>query len=69
MLRVEKDGAGRGVSTCVLQTKTYLKGVEVMTKLRRFASKRHSVVVAHFSSTVFAARKVGASADDDSPRD
>ena len=60
---------GGGVSTGVLQTKTYLKGVEVVAKLRRVASKRHSAAVAHFSSTILAATKVGASVDEDSPRD
>ena len=69
VLRAEKDGAGRGVSTCVLQTKTCLKGVEVVAKLRRLVRKRHYAAVAHFSSTVFAATKVGASVDEDSPRD
>ena len=58
MLRAEKDGAGRGVSTCVLQTKTCLKGVEVVAKLRRLASKRHSAAVAHFSSAILAATKL-----------
>ena len=69
VLRAEKDGVGRGVSTCVLQTTTYLKGVEVVAKLRRLARKRHSAAVAHSSSTILAATKVGASADEDSPRD
>ena len=57
------------MSTCVLLTKTYLKGVEVVAKLRRLARKRHSAVVAHFSSTILAATKVGASVDEDSSRD
>ena len=66
VLRAEKDGAGRGVSTCVLQTKTYLKGVEVVAKLRRLARKRHSAAVAHFASTILAATKVDAPVDEDS---
>ena len=57
------------MSTCVLQTKTFLKGVEVVAKLRRVARKRHSAAVAHFSSTILSATKVGASVDEDSQRD
>ena len=69
VLQAEEDGAGRGVSTCVLQTTTCLKGVEVVAKLRRLASKRHSAAVAHFSSTILAATKVDAPVDEDSSRD
>ena len=43
--------------------------VEVVAKLRRLARKRHSAAVGHFSSTVLTATKVGASVDEDSPRD
>ena len=60
---------GGWVSTCVLQTKTFLKGVEVVAKLGRVARRRHSAAVAHFSSTILAATKVGASVDEDSSRD
>ena len=60
---------GGGVSTGVLQTTTYLKGVEVVAKLRRLVRKRHSGAVAHFASTILAATKVGASVDEDSSRD
>ena len=69
VFQAEKDGAGREVSTCVLQTKTYLKGVEVVAKLRRVARRRHSAAVTHFSSTILAAAKVDAPVDEDSPRD
>ena len=69
VLRAEKDGAGRGVNTRVLQPKTYLKGVEVVAKLRRLGRKRHSAAVAHFASTILAAAKVDAPVDEDSPRD
>ena len=57
------------MSTCVLQTKTYLKGVEVVAKLRRLVRKRHSGAVVHFASTILDATKVGAPVDEDSARD
>ena len=55
VLGAKRNGAGGGVSTFVLQTKTYLKRVEVVAKLRRVARRRHSAAVAHFSSTTLAA--------------
>ena len=57
------------MSTCVLLTKTYVKGVEVVAKLRRLVRKRHSGAVAHFASTILAAAKVNALVDEGSVRD